>query len=388
MTTLTLRPGEEWRLLMGQRAVYAGEVAQIEGELMAGGVADVRSAQGRFLGRGLLSPASKILLRILTREPQDIDRAFFKDRLQQAWAYRLMLGEVDSCRVVFGDADGLPGLTVDKCGQVLSIQTLTVGMEQRKELLCDLLEELFSPDAIYERNDVKVREKEGLAQQKGLIRGVLPQELLIRENGFLIKVDVAEGQKTGSYLDQRENHAAIAPYVAGRRVLDVCCCTGGFGLHAAGYGAKHVTSVDISSAALAQAEENYARNHLTNVDFVQADVFDLLRAYEKEGRRFDMVILDPPAFCKNKSALQKAYKGYKEINLRALRLLPKGGILVTNSCSHYMTPALFWDMLQQAAVDAGVELRLIEQRMQSRDHPVTLGDEQSLYLKCFILEVM
>ncbi|MBQ3391032.1 MAG: class I SAM-dependent rRNA methyltransferase, partial [Clostridia bacterium] len=192
----------------------------------------------------------------------------------------------------------------------------------------------------------------------------------------------------GSYLDQRENHAAIAPYVSGKQVLDACCCTGGFGLHAAGYGAEFVTASDISADVLEQAKENYARNGFDRVEFIEADVFELLREYERQGRQFDVVILDPPAFCKNKSALEKACRGYKEINLRALRLLPKGGILVSNSCSHYLTPELFWEVLRSAAEDAGKGLRVIEQRIQSRDHPVTLGDPQSLYLKCMILQVI
>lgn len=388
MTQLVLRPGEQRRLVRGEDTVYAAQVQDIRGELVPGQAADLLDNAGNFVGRGLVGGSSKALLRLLTRSREDIDRAFFERRLRRAVEYRRRLGETECCRLVFGDADGLPGLTVDKFGPVLSLQTLTAGMDQRKELLCDLLEELLHPDAIYERNDVKVREKEGLAQQKGLLRGALPGELLVRENGFLLKVDVAGGQKTGSYLDQRENHAALAPYVRGRRVLDVCCCTGGFGLHAAGYGAAHVTAVDVSAAALREAQENYARNGLFQADFVKADMFDLLRGFERQGRKFDVVVLDPPAFCKNKSALQKAFAGYREVNSRALRLLQSGGMLVTCSCSHYMTPDLFWEMLCLAAQDAGVQLRLVEQRMQSRDHPVTLGNPQSLYLKCFFLEVL
>ena len=379
MTQLVLRPGEQRRLVRGEDTVYAAQVQDIRGELVPGQAADLLDNAGGFVGRGLVGGSSKALLRLLTRSREDIDRAFFERRLRRAVEYRRRLGETECCRLVFGDADGLPGLTVDKFGPVLSLQTLTAGMDQRKELLCDLLEELLHPDAIYERNDVKVREKEGLARQKGLLRGELPGELLVRENGFLLKVDVAGGQKPGSYLD---------PYVPGRRVLDVCCCTGGFGLHALGYGAAHVTAVDVSAAALREAQQNYARNGLSSVEFLQADMFDLLRDFGRQGRQFDVVVLDPPAFCKNKSALQKAFAGYREVNSSALRLLQSGGMLVTCSCSHYMTPDLFWEMLCLAAQDVGVRLRLVEQRMQSRDHPVTLGNPQSLYLKCFFLEVL
>ncbi|MBQ3391447.1 MAG: class I SAM-dependent rRNA methyltransferase, partial [Clostridia bacterium] len=246
MTTLSLQAGKEHRFLRGERTVYVGEVAHIEGEITLGGEADVVSSRGQFLGRGFLSPSSKQLLRIVTRERRPLDESLFEELLREAIAYRRMLGSDSCCRLVFGDADSLPGLTVDRFESVLSIQTLTAGMDQRKEILCDLLERLLHPAAIYERNDVAVRKKEGLPLKKGLLRGSLPSELLVRENGFLIKIDVENGQKTGSYLDQRENHAAIAPYVAGKRVLDACCCTGGFGLHAAGYGAEFVTASDIS----------------------------------------------------------------------------------------------------------------------------------------------
>ena len=386
MTRLILRPNRAARLLSGGRTVYAGDVARIEGRMEPGCEAEVVTAEGRPVGRGLCSPGSKQLLRLLTRGDELLDHAFFADRLERAWHYRQLLGETECCRVVHGDADWLPGLTVDKYGEVLSLQTLTAGMEQRLPMLCDLLEALLHPIAIYERNDVKVREREGLPQRSGLLRGSLPTPLLVRENGFLLEVDVLGGQKTGSYLDQRENHAAIAPYVKGKRVLDACCHTGGFGLHAAGYGAAQVTACDISEQALVQARANYERNGLT-AEFVQDDVFELLRRYRREGRQFDVIILDPPAFCKNRSALEGALRGYKDINLNAMALLPPGGTLVTCSCSHHVTPELFYDMLRQAADDAGVSARVVEQRLQSRDHPILLEDDGSLYLKCAILQM-
>ncbi|HWQ51917.1 MAG TPA: class I SAM-dependent rRNA methyltransferase [Terriglobales bacterium] len=386
MTRLILKKGEEARMLAGHRHVYMNEVARIEGELVPGGEAEVVTAAGRFVGQGLLSPASKIVLRIYSYKPVALDREFFAARLKEAWDYRRSLGLMDACRLVFGEADGLPGLVVDKYGDWLSVQILTAGLEARREMLCELLCELLAPKSIYERSDVAVRRREGLPERKELLYGDVPDEVVITENGFLIAVDVKEGQKTGHYLDQRENHAAIAPYVKGRDLLDACCFTGGFALHGAGYGAKSVLAADISLPTLERAKANLARNALT-AEFVQADVFELLPDLAAKGRRFGMVVLDPPAFCKNKSALEKAYRGYREINYRAMNLLEDGGYLVTCSCSHYMTPPLFEAMLREAAILAGVRARLVESRMQSRDHPVDLADDESLYLKCKILRI-
>jgi 23S rRNA (cytosine1962-C5)-methyltransferase len=259
-------------------------------------------------------------------------------------------------------------------------------MEVRREMLRELLCELFAPKGIYERSDVKVRRHEGLPERKELLFGEVPDEVVIDENGFKVAVDIKEGQKTGHYLDQRENHAAIAPYVKGRDLLDACCCTGGFALHGAGYGAKSVLAADISGAAIERAKANFARNDLA-AEFMQADVFELLPALSAGGRKFGMVVLDPPAFCKNKSALEGACRGYREINFRAMNLIEDGGYLVTCSCSHYMTPELFDKVLREAAVQAGVRARLVENRMQGRDHPVDLADDESLYLKCKILRI-
>lgn len=373
-------------MLAGHRHVYMNEVARIEGELVPGGEAEVVSSAGRFVGQGLLSPASKIVLRIYSYRPASLDREFFAARLKAAWDYRRSLGFTDACRLVFGEADGLPGLVVDKYGDYLSVQILTAGMEARREMLIELLCALLAPKGIYERSDVKVRRHEGLPECKELLYGDVPDEVVIEENGLLVAVDVKEGQKTGHYLDQRENHAAIAPYVKGRDLLDACCFTGGFALHGAGYGAKSVLAADISLPTLERAKANFARNGLA-ADFQQADVFELLPALASQGRQFGMVVLDPPAFCKNKSALEKAYRGYREINYRAMNLLEDGGYLVTCSCSHYMTPPLFEGMLREAAILSGVRARLVESRMQSRDHPVDLADDESLYLKCKILRI-
>lgn len=386
MTRLILKKGEEVQMLAGHRHVYLNEVARIEGELTPGKEAEVVTSAGKFVGCGLLSPTSKIVLRIYSYQPVALNRDFFAARLKEAYDYRAALGYRDSCRVVFGEADGLPGLVVDKYGAYLSVQILTAGMEVRREMLMELLCELFAPKGIYERSDVKVRRHEGLEERKELLFGEVPDEVIIDENGFKVAVDIKEGQKTGHYLDQRENHAAIAPYVKGRDLLDACCCTGGFALHGAGYGAKSVLAADISGAALERARANFKRNSLT-ADFLQADVFELLPALSAGGRRFGMVVLDPPAFCKNKSALEGACRGYREINFRAMNLIEDGGYLVTCSCSHYMTPELFEKVLREAAVLAGVRARLVESRMQGRDHPVDLADDESLYLKCKILRI-
>jgi len=386
MTHIILKKGEEARILAGHRHVYMNEVARIEGELTVGGEAEVFSGSGKFVGCGLLSPASKILLRIYSYRRVALNREFFASRLKEAYEYRAALGYKDSCRMVFGEADGLPGLVVDKYGEYLSVQILTAGMEVRREMLRELLCELLSPKGIYERSDVKVRRHEGLGERKELLFGEVPGEVSIDENGFSVAVDIKEGQKTGHYLDQRENHAAIAPYVRGQDLLDACCCTGGFALHGAGYGAKSVLAADISPAALERAKANFARNALT-ADFMQADVFELLPALSAGGRRFGMVVLDPPAFCKNKSAIEGACRGYREINFRAMNLIVDGGYLVTCSCSHYMTPELFDRVLREAAMLAGVRARLVENRMQGRDHPVDLADDESLYLKCKILRI-
>ena len=386
MTRLILKKGEEVRILEGHRFVYMNEIARIEGTIADGAPAEVVSWSGRFVGRGLMSPESKIIMRIFSYQPVEIDRSFFADKIKDAIEYRETLGLIESCRLIFGEADGLPGLVVDKYNEYLSVQFLTAAIEHHREMLCELLVELVKPKGIYERSDVKVRSREGLPERKGILYGEAPPEVIINENGFAIAVDIKDGQKTGHYLDQRENHAAIAPYAKGRDVLDACCCTGGFALHAAGYGAKSVLASDISGAMIEKAKENFKRNGLV-AEFAQADVFELLPSLEAQGRQFGMIILDPPAFCKNKSALASAYRGYREINYRAMGLLTDGGYLATCSCSHYMTGELFDRMLREAANDAGVRIRLVESRMQGRDHPADLAENESLYLKCRILRV-
>ncbi|NLD87956.1 MAG: class I SAM-dependent rRNA methyltransferase, partial [Clostridiales bacterium] len=318
---------------------------------------------------------------------EEIDRDFFLRRVCEAWEYRVKLGCTDLCRAVFAEADMLPAFIVDKYGEYLSIQTLSRFMDDRKDMLCDILREVMAPKGIYERNDVQVREKEGLEQKKGFIGEPFNTDVIVNENGLLISVDIANGQKTGYFLDQRENRAALKEYT-GDMVLDCFCHTGGFGLHSAMYGAKDVECVDISAQALEAVRRNALLNRMGDiVRTTKDDVFELLRRYVREGRQYDTVILDPPAFCKTKSAVAGAARGYKDINMYGMQLVRKGGFLITCSCSHYMTERLFMKLLRDASIDCRRDCRIMEIRGQCRDHPVPLYDSESSYLKCVILQV-
>jgi len=384
---ITLKKGEDKRILAGHPWIYDNEVQQTE-PAQPGDIVDVYSSVGRFLGRGYINPASKILVRLLTRKKEEIGREFFRRRVQMAWNYRRSLGFIDSCRLIYGEADLLPALIVDKFGDYLCVQILALGMDVRREMIFDVLEEVVQPKGIYERSDVPVREKEGLPQRKGPVRGSFDPKVCITENGIRLMVDLENGQKTGYFLDQRQNRAALAPYVNGARVLDTFCHTGGFALNAAKNGAAYVEAVDISQTAIDEVNENAAINGFTNITGVCANVFDLLREYAAAGKKFDVVVLDPPAFCKNKAGLKSAYRGYKEINLQALKIINEGGYLVTCSCSHYMTPALFSSMLADAAADSHRSVRVIEVRSQSPDHPILMGADETSYLKCLIAHVI
>lgn len=386
-----LARGEEKDVFAGHLWIYDNEVQRVEGSPEPGGIVDVLASNGVFLGRGYYNPRSKILVRLLTRGREEIDSAFLEKRLRTALEYReklgLAQGERPAYRAVFGEADFLPALIVDRYADCLAVQTLALGIDQYKAEIVRILAKLLQPRCIYERNDVPLREKEGLPQQKGVLFGENPGTVEILENGVRMLVDIENGQKTGYFLDQRENRAAIAPYVRGAHVLDCFCHTGGFALHAAKYGAAQVEAVDISETALEEVRRNAQLNGFSQVTAVKANVFDLLTACEREGRMFDVIVLDPPAFCKTKAALAGAYRGYKEINLRAMKLVRPGGFLVTCSCSHFMSPELFLKMLQDAALDARRACRIAEQRYQAKDHPVALGAEESLYLKYVALQV-
>ena len=385
-----LRRGEESRVRGGAPWIFENELDWADDTCETGGIVDVLDSRLRFAARGFWNPASKICVRVLTRDPEEtIDRAFFRRRLLRAWEYRRSLGFENACRVVFGESDGLPGLTVDKFAGCLSFQITSLGMEQWKPVLIELLVEIFQPDGIYERDDVPVREKEGLAQMTSCVYGKVPDELEIREHDAKMLVSIANGQKTGHFLDQQENRGRIRPYCAGRSVLDLCCCTGGFSIHAALYDAKSVESVDVSEEALALVRKNAERNGVSDrIATTCANVFDLAREYSDAGKQYGLVICDPPAFAKSKKALDGAYRGYKELNLRSMKMVEPGGWLVSCSCSQFMTPELFLKMLREAAADCGRTVRLAEMLMQSRDHPADLAAEQSLYLKGYILQVL
>ncbi len=388
----------------GHPWVYAGEVLACPEGIENGAIVDVCSEKGSWLGAGLISHHSLIRVRLLSRNPNDrFDEGFWLRRFQYAWAYRKTVLEpqdLTACRVVFGESDGLPGLTVDRFGDVLVAQTLSFGMDRRKDILFPLLLQALREDgqdvrAIYERNDDSLRDKEGLAQGKGffpLPNLEIPGSTVtqITENGVKYSVDFENGQKTGFFLDQKYNRRAVARLSAGKRVLDCFTHTGSFALNAAYGGAERVTAVDVSAPAIEMARSNARLNGLEErMDFVTADVFDLLPALVEEKRRdWDFIILDPPAFTKSRRTADQAARGYKEINYRALRLLPRGGYLATCSCSHFMDAHRFRGVVAAAARDAGVQLKQVEERQQGPDHPILWGVEETDYLKFYIFQVV
>ena len=400
---ITITPKGEAALVGGHPWVYEGEVTGLSGPVSDGQLVDVISCRGSWLGCGFFNSRSRIRVRVLSRNPNDrFDRAFWRRRIQYAWDYRkTVMGPEDSrcCRVIFGEADGFPGLTVDRFESVLVAQVLCLGMELIKEELFSLLLEVLRSDGqdvvgVYERNDVAIRELEGMEQGKGWhpVDGEKAPDFTavdIEENGIRYTVDFENGQKTGFFLDQKYNRQAVAKLARGRTVLDCFTHTGSFALNAARGGAKHVTAVDVSEFAVACARENARRNGLSDVmECVAANVFDLLPQLEQQPKRYDFIILDPPAFTKSRKTTQRAMTGYKEINYRAMRLLPRGGYLATCSCSHFATEELFLKMLRSAAKDAGVQLRQIEARQQCCDHPILWGVEETNYLKFYLFQVV
>jgi 23S rRNA (cytosine1962-C5)-methyltransferase len=386
----------------GHPWIYDTEVLAPPAGVENGGLVDVVTREGRYLGTGMLSERSKIRIRLLSRNANDrFDAAFFERRIRHAWDYRrtVMGGDTGCCRVIFGEADAFPGLTVDKFGDILVTQTLSLGMERLKPLvfplLCKVLREEGEPiRAVYERNDVALRAREGLPEGKGYfpLEGETPPattETMIEENGVRYRVDYENGQKTGFFLDQKYNRRAVAGLAKGRRVLDCFTHTGSFALNAARGGAAHVCAVDISPEAVALARENARENGLEDVvECREANVFDLLPTLAHGEERFDFVILDPPAFTKSRKTVESAERGYKEINLRAMRLLPRGGYLATCSCSHFMDEARFCAMLRAAAHDASVQLRQIEARQQAPDHPILWNVPETNYLKFYLFQVV
>ena len=390
MATVQLARNRQERVVAGHPWIFRGEVDRIQGEYEPGDIVTVVDSRGLFLGKGYINPRSQIIVRLMTRHDEPVDAAFIQRRIERAWNYRKrLLPDTTACRVVFGEADFLPGLIVDKFGEILVVQTLALGIDRWLPVIVDALDRLIEPRGIFERNDVPVRELEGLRQHKGYLRGQFDPRLIIEENGLKMMVDVENGQKTGYFLDQRDNRRAVRPYAPGARVLDCFCNVGGFALNAAAAGAREVIAVDASAEAITAARANAELNGLADkLSFMEGNAFDILRQLESAGERFDLIILDPPAFAKNKAALEGAVRGYKEINLRALHMIPEGGFLVTCSCSYHMTPDLFKAVVADAAMDARRRLRLVEERTQGVDHPIVVGYDESHYLKCLIYEVI
>ncbi|MDY7228713.1 class I SAM-dependent rRNA methyltransferase [Hyalangium rubrum] len=382
--SLLRRGVERWQ--GGHPWIYRADLNGDPG-LAGGEVVRVTDSRGWFLGKAFYSRQSKISLRWLSYEDVPVDADFFRQRLAAADALRrkALPGE-HTYRLVHGEADQLPGLVVDRYGDYLSAQFLVPAMESRKELIADLLTELFKPKGIVNRSDVGVRALEGLPSEKGLLRGQLPGPISFDEGLVRMKADLLEGQKTGAFLDQRENHVMAAQYAHGE-ALDCFSYVGGFALQLATR-AQRVTAVEISDAAAAQLRDNAAANRLTNLDVVVANAFDFLRDAVDEGRRFDTIVLDPPSFAKNKDAVEAAVRGYKEINLRAMQLLRPGGYLISASCTYHVNEQAFEDMLASAAADARRRVQIIERRGAGKDHPVLLNLRETRYLKCFVLRVL
>ena len=389
MAKTVLLPGKEKRVYSGHPWVFRSDIARVEGEFLPGDIVDIVSSKGRFLARGYYNPNSQIALRIMTyKEDEQVDRELIFRRIHDAVEYRRTFADLKSCRLVFAESDRLPALVVDAFGDVLVLQCLALGMERFKKDVVDALVEEVHPKGIWERNDVPVRKLEGLEMSTGLLYGDVPDRVLMTENGVQFLVDVKEGQKTGFFLDQKENRAAIAPFVKNKSVLDCFTHTGSFALHAGKYGAKEVTGVDISEFACDFATENAKLNGLDDrVHFISANAFDLLSEQSRQGKKYDVIILDPPAFTKTKSAVDSAMRGYKEINLRAMKMIEPGGYLVTCSCSQHVLPEMFREMVLDAAKDAKVLLRLVEFRTQGKDHPILPYARETQYLKCGIYQV-
>jgi len=377
------------RVENGHPWIFANEIAETEETVKAGDIVTVFNGEKKFLGRGFINPQSQIAIRLLTRnEKEEINEQFIRHRIAKAWAYRKKIGYTDNCRLVFGEADELPGLIIDKFGDHFVIQTLALGMDLWKSVITNSLKELFGSEKIYERNDVPVRELEGLPQQKGFLAAPFDTRIQFRENGLIFEADLENGQKTGYFLDQQDNRRAIRNIVKNAEVLGAFCYTGSFEVHAGHYGAKSVLGLDISEQAVAQARKNAELNGLENtVRFEAVNAFDVLKKWSREGKQFDVVMLDPPAFTKSRETIQKAISGYKEINLRGMKLLREGGFLVTSSCTNLVSPEMFLETIRMAARDAGRKIRQVVYQAQSPDHPVVWGLDNTHYLKFLIVEI-
>ncbi len=388
MAKAILIPGKEKRVFTRHPWIFRSDIDRVDGEYEPGDIVSVYSSREKFLAKAYYNPASQIALRIMSYRDEPIDRAFIFRRVKEAIDYRRQFADLRSCRLIFAESDRLPALIVDAFGDILVLQCLALGMERFKPDVIDALVEELHPTGIWERNDVPVRTLEGLEMKTGLLYGQVPDRVLMEENGVRFLVDVKEGQKTGFFLDQKENRAAIAPFVAGKRVLDCFSHTGSFALHAGKYGAAEVLGIDISGYACRCAEENARLNGLENrVRFLEANAFDYLAEGSRSGEKHDVIILDPPAFTKSRSAVDSARRGYKEINLRAMKMLVPGGYLITCSCSQHILPDMFRQIVSEAANDARVQLRQVEFRTQGKDHPILPAAPETQYLKCGIYQV-
>jgi 23S rRNA (cytosine1962-C5)-methyltransferase len=388
LPVLILKPQAAKRLKTGHPWIFSNELVRLPKELEPGQMADVKSHSGEWLGRGYFNPRSLIAVRLLTRKRVAIDEDFLDEKISRAQSLReqWLPGE-EAYRLVFGEGDDLPGLIVDRYGSILVAQFLTAGMDRLTEPAVQVLVKRFQPAAVIARNDTAARTLEGLPQEKRLLYGEIPPSVVIQKNGLSFEVDVWEGQKTGFFLDQSENYRCLEKWAGGARVLDAFCYTGAWGLHAAKDGAKSVLGMDSSERAIHQAQLNAERNGLGSVcRFIKEDVFDGLRRLHAAGERFDVVILDPPAFVKSRQKVREAIRGYKEINRLAMMLLSPNGFLITCSCSHLVNNEMFQDMLVSAATDAKRSFFITAWRTQGRDHPIVLGIPETQYLKCVMLQ--
>ena len=373
----------------GHPWIFSNEIEKVEGLISGGEIVTVFTHDNKFIGSGYINPKSQIMVRLLTRDKSSlIDEEFFYKRILQCWEYRQKIGYTENCRLVFGEADSLPQLIIDKFNEYFVIQTLALGIDVWKAAIVNGLKKIFNPKGIYERNDVPVREVEGMEQQKGFLSTPFDTNIIINENGLKFNVDIENGQKTGYFLDQQDNRKAIEHIVKGADVLGAFTYTGTFEIHAACYGAKSVLGIDISENAVQQANQNAALNGVENIcKFQTANAFDVLKEWSKEEKRYDVVMLDPPAFTKSRETIQKAIAGYKEINLRGIKLIKPGGFLVTSSCTSLVNAELFLQTIDMAAKDAKRKLRQVTFRTQSPDHPIIRGIENTEYLKFLIVEV-
>ena len=389
MIKVFLRKNISKRIADGHPWIFSNEIDKVDGQVLGGEIVNVFAHDNKFIGKGYINPKSQIMVRLLTRNKNDeINEDFFYNRISQCWEYRRKIGYVENCRLVFGEADSLPQLIIDKFNDYFVIQTLALGIDVWKPAIINVLNKIFNPKGIYERNDVPVREVEGMIQQKGFLSQPFDTKIMINENGLKFIVDIENGQKTGYFLDQKDNRQAIQHIVKGADVLGVFTYTGAFEVHAAHYEARSVLGLDISENAVEQANKNAALNGLEDIcKFQVANAFDVLKQWSKEEKKYDVVMLDPPAFTKSRETVQKAIAGYKEINLRGMKLLKPGGFLVTSSCTSLVNTEMFLETIDMAAMDVRRKLRQVCFQTQAPDHPIIRRVENTQYLKFLIVEV-